>query len=118
MAKYVVNDDIKNQILDLYFNKNETMKKISETVGITRNTISNILHQDNRFFIKRKIIKEERLKKPQRRKLIFNKNGQTYNIKISLPYDYIEKLGFNISNRIANVELDEKNDQIIIYKEK
>lgn len=117
MSNYVVNDDIKNQILDLYFNKNETMQKISETTGVTRNTISKILHQDNRFLNKGKIIKERRLKKPQRRKLIFNKNGQSYNIKISLPYEYIEKLGFDISNRIAKVELDEKNNQIIIYKE-
>lgn len=118
MSNHIVNETIKSQILDLYFNKTETMKKISDITGITRNTISKILHQDSRFLDKEKKVKEERLKKPQKRKLIFNKNGQSYNIKISLPYEYVKKLGFDINNRIANVELNEDNDQIIINKEK
>lgn len=118
MSNYIVNDELKNRILKLYFEDNETMQKISDTVNISRYTISKILHQDNRFVKDQEIRKLERLKKPQKRKLIFNKKGDSYNVKVSIPYNYIEKLGLSIENKMVDVKLDENNKKIEITKHK
>ena len=46
---FVINEEIKCNILNLYFKDNKTMKEIEQTTGISRNSISKILHQDKRF---------------------------------------------------------------------
>lgn len=118
MSNFVINEKIKNDILNLYFNEKHTMQEISDKTSISRYTISKILHQDNRFENEKENRKKEKLKQPQINKLIFDKNKNTFNVKVSIPYDYIEKLGLNRDNRIVEVKLDEKKEEITIKKHK
>lgn len=44
MVNFVINEEIKNKILDLYFIDKKTMNEIKKETGISRNSISKILH--------------------------------------------------------------------------
>lgn len=118
MSNFVVNEKIKSDILNLYFKEKYTMQEISDKTSISRYTISKILHQDKRFEDEKKNRKEEKLKQPQVNKLIFDKNKNTFNVKVSIPYNYIEKLGLSRDDRIVEVKLDEKKEEITIKKHK
>lgn len=118
MSNNTINNELKNKILKLYFEDNQTMQEISNIVNISRYTISKILHQDNRFIKDKTKRKLDRLRKPQIRKLIFNKKDNSYTVKVSIPYNYIEKLGLNIEDKIVDVKLDENNKRIEITKHK
>ena len=118
MSNFVVNEKIKSDILNLYFKEKYTMQEISDKTSISRYTISKILHQDKRFEDEKNNRKEEKLKQPQVNKLIFDKNKNTFNVKVSIPYNYIEKLGLSRDDRIVEVKLDEKKEKIIIKKHK
>ena len=118
MSNFVVNEKIKSDILNLYFKEKYTMQEISDKTTISRYTISKILHQDKRFEDEKNNRKEEKLKQPQVNKLIFDKNKNTFNVKVSIPYNYIEKLGLSRDDRIVEVKLDEKKEEITIKKHK
>ena len=92
MSNFVINEEIKNNILDLYFTDKNTMQQISEKTGISRYSISEILHKDKRFENEKKNRREEKLQQPQINKVIFDKNGDSYSAKVSIPYKYIKNM--------------------------
>lgn len=116
MSNFVINEEIKNSIIDLYFIDKKTMNEISTETGISRNSISKILHQDKRFENEKKNRREEKLKQPQINKVIFEKNGNSYSTKINIPYKYLEKMGISKENRLIEVIYDENKNEIILKK--
>lgn len=116
MSNFIINEKLKNEILNLYFKEKNTMEQISDKTKISRYTISKILHQDKRFESEKQNRKEEILKRPQKNRLIFYKNNNSYNVKVSIPYSYVKKLGFTLNDRITEITLDEKNERIILKK--
>lgn len=116
MANFTINEELKNNILNLYFSDKNTMKQISEKTGISRYSISKILHKDKRFENEKKNRREEKLRQPQINKVIFDKNGESYSAKVSIPYKYIKKMGINLDNRLVEVSFDENKDEVVIKK--
>ena len=116
MANFVINEEMKTNILNLYFKEKYTMKQISVKTGISRYTISKILHQDQRFKSEKENRKEEKLKQPQKNKVIFDKNGNSYSTKVSIPYNYIKKMGITLDDRLIEVVYDENENVIILYE--
>lgn len=116
MSNFVINEKMKTNILNLYFKEKYTMQQVSVKTGVSRYTISKILHQDQRFKCEKDNRKEEKLKQPQINKLIFNKNANSYNVKVSIPYNYVKKLGFNLDDRTVEIILDENKKQLILKK--
>ena len=114
MSNFVINEEIKCNILNLYFKDNKTMKEIEQTTGISRNSISKILHQDIRFFEEKEKRKESKLRQPQTNKVNFNKNGNSYSTKINIPYLYFKKMGIDKENRLVDVIYDENKKEIIL----
>lgn len=111
MSNFIINEKWKNEILNLYFKEKNTMEQISDKTKISRYTISKILHQDKRFESEKQNRKEEILREPQKNKLIFHKNNNSYNVKVSIPYSYVKKLGFTLNDRITEITLDEKMNE-------
>ena len=111
MSNFVINEEIKCNILNLYFKDNKTMKEIEQTTGISRNSIGKVLHQDKRFYEEKEKRKESKLRQPQTNKVNFNKNGNSYSTKINIPYLYFKKMGIDKETFIKNIEtlLSQKN---------
>ena len=114
MSNFVINEEIKCNILNLYFKDNKTMKEIEQTTGISRNSIGKILHQDKRFYEEKEKRKESKLRQPQTNKVNFNKNGNSYSTKINIPYLYFKKMGIDKENRLVDVIYDENKKEIIL----
>lgn len=116
MSNFVINEEIKCNILNLYFKDNKTMKEIEQTTGISRNSISKVLHQDKRFYEEKEKRKESKLRQPQTNKVNFNKNGNSYSTKINIPYLYFKKMGIDKENRLVDVIYNENKKEIILKK--
>ena len=116
MSNFVINEEIKCNILNLYFKDNKTMKEIEQTTGISRNSISKILHQDIRFFEEKENRKESKLRQPQTNKVNFNKNGNSYSTKINIPFLYLKKMRNKKENRLVDVIYKENKKEIILKK--
>lgn len=116
MANFVINEELKTNILNLYFKEKYTMQQVSTKTGISRYTISKILHQDKKFENEKKNRREEKLKQPQRNKVIFDKNGNSYSTKVSIPYKYIKKMGISLDDRLIEVIYDENEKAVILKK--
>lgn len=116
MANFIISEEQKSNILYLYFTDKNTMQQISEKTGISRYSISEILHKDKRFENEKKNRKEEKLQQPQINKVIFDKNGNSYSAKVSIPYKYIKKMGISLEDRLVEVSFDENKDEIVIKK--
>lgn len=116
MAKFIISEEQKSNILDLYFTDKNTMQQISEKTGISRYSISEILHKDKRFENEKKNRREEKLQQPQINKVIFDKNGNSYSAKVSIPYKYIKKMGISLEDRLVEVYFDENKNEVVIKK--
>lgn len=116
MSNFVINEEIKCNILNLYFKDNKTMQEIKQTTGISRNSISKILHQDIRFFEEKEKRKESKLKQPQTNKVNFNRNGNSYSTKINIPYIYFKNMGIDKENRLVDIIYNENKNEIILKK--
>jgi len=116
VSNFVINEEIKCNILNLYFKDNKTMKEIEQTTGISRNSIGKVLHQDKRFYEEKEKRKESKLRQPQTNKVNFNKNGNSYSTKINIPYLYFKKMGIDKENRLVDVIYDENKKEIILKK--
>ena len=115
MSNFVINEEIKCNILNLYFKDNKIMKEIEQTTGISRNSIGKVLHQDKRFYEEKEKRKESKLRQPQTNKVNFNKNGNSYSTKINIPYLYFKKMGIDKENRLVDVIYDENKKYVIIF---
>lgn len=104
-----ITQEQKNKIIDLYINKYYSILRISKKTNISRPTITTILNEykeENNIYIKKININIDRNKKYIR-------------YKVYLPNDFVEGLDINIENnrdRELIVELDKKNEKLIISK--
>lgn len=116
MSKFIIDENIKNEILNQYFLERKNKNEISKNTKISRYIVGKILEDDDRYENEKIIREQDRFKKPKVNQLIFYKSKQSYNVKVSIPYSYIEKLGLNINDKFVEIKLNEENKEIIITK--
>lgn len=105
-----ISDEIKEQILDLYFNKGFKMTEIEEKLNVSRPVISNIINE-----YKQKQNIDIKLSKVNTVKL--NKDTkESYRHMVNIPPDFLKAIDIKNDERDIKILVDKKEKEIKIKK--
>lgn len=102
------NEQLKNKVKFLYYDKDMTQKDIAKLLGKSRQWINTILNSDEKH---QELTAKKKQKRTIERNIEYYKNS---NVKVSIPTEMTRAIGLDEEERKVKIRVDKK--RIIIEK--